>query len=53
MLRLDTSQLALIRVPSGTKRTDLHQITGRLEKDNMRVLELKVSQNCFDETNCA
>ena len=43
MLRLDTSQLALIRVASYTKRTDLLHITPRLEENNVRVLELNFS----------
>ena len=43
MLRLDTSQPALIRALLCTKRTNLQQITVRLEMNNVRVLELNVT----------
>ena len=43
MLRLNSSQLALIRVQMCTKRTDLHHIMRRFGENNVRVLHLNVS----------
>ena len=42
MIRLDTSQLALIRVPI-KHHLRLHHITGRMEENNVRVLQLSVA----------
>ena len=43
MFRIDTSQLALIRVSIVQKAYNLHHITWRFEGNNVRIVEFNIS----------